>query len=182
MTVKGREPLEIVDHKYDFIWVSAMRTSQDGIDLIKRFESCRLNAYQDSRGIWTIGWGHTHGVCEGMTETQDEANADLAADLEEYETYVNAYVTVPLRQNQFDALVSFCYNLGPGTLKRSDLLAFVNAERFQQAADAFLEYVHADGQVLPGLVRRRQAERSLFLAPPLPLMRFARRLMIRLHR
>lgn len=159
-----------------------MRTSQDGIDLIKRFESCRLNSYQDSRGIWTIGWGHTKDVTEGMTITQEEADAFLAADLEEFEGYVNHYVTVPLRQNQFDALVSFCYNLGPGTLKRSDLLSFVNASRFQQAADAFLEYVHADGQVLPGLVRRRRAERGLFLAPPLPLQRYARRLMIRLHR
>ena len=87
-----------------------------------------------------------------------------------------------LRQNQFDALVSFCYNLGPGTLKHSDLLSFVNAGRFQQAADAFLEYVHADGQVLPGLVRRRRAERILFLVSPLPIQRMARRLMIRLHR
>ena len=66
-----------------------MRTSQDGIDLIKRFESCRLTAYQDFGGVWTIGWGHTKDVCEGMTVSQNEADACLVTDLEEYEGYVN---------------------------------------------------------------------------------------------
>ena len=142
-----------------------MQISQAGIDLIKSFEGCELVAYQDAGGVWTIGFGHTEGVYEGMTITMAEAEQFLTDDLVQYAQYVSNVVTVPLTQDQFDALVSFTYNLGPGTLHRSDLLSFLNAGQYQRAADAFLEYDHADGVVVPGLARRREAERNLFLSP-----------------
>jgi lysozyme len=144
-----------------------MRTSQDGINLIKEFESCELDAYQDSVGCWTIGWGHTMGVCQGMTITQVEADQYLADDLRAFEGYIEEYVTAPLSQHQFDALVSFTYNLGPGTLYRSDVLQYLNEADYSAAADAMLNYDHAGGEVLPGLLRRRTAERALFLTPDL---------------
>jgi lysozyme len=152
-----------------------MQISQDGIDLIKEFEGCELDAYADSTGRMTIGYGHTADVYEGMTITQSQADIYLSWDLEEFEQYVNDYVTVPLAQHQFDALVSFTYNLGPGTLQRSDLLAFVNAYQVSQAADAFLEYDHAGGVEVPGLLRRREAERAMFLSPPSLMKRLGRR-------
>lgn len=147
-----------------------MQISQAGIDLIKSFEGCSLVAYQDIGGTWTIGFGHTEGVCEGMTITMAEAEQFLADDLVQYGDYVNDYVTVPLTQNQFDALVSFTYNLGPGTLYHSDLLSFLNAGQYSRAADAFLEYDHAGGVVVAGLATRREAERKLFLGPETKLV------------
>jgi lysozyme len=141
-----------------------MQISQAVIDLIKDFEGCSLIAYQDVGDLWTIGYGHTAGVCEGMTITLTQAEQMLVDDLVQYGDYVTNYVTVPLQQHQFDALVSFTYNLGPGTLRHSDLLSFLNAGQSSRAGDAFLEYDHADGVVVPGLARRREAERKLFLS------------------
>lgn len=140
-----------------------MQTSKDGLNLIKSFEGCELEAYQDNAGVWTIGYGHTVGVSVGMCISQGQADAYLAADLIEFEHYVTVYVTVPLAQWQFDALVSFTYNVGPGTLRNSDLLSFLNAGQYDQAANAFLEYDHAGGIEVPGLIRRREAERDMFL-------------------
>jgi lysozyme len=100
-----------------------------------------------------------------MTITPEQAVQFLLEDLVTYEGYVNYYVHMPLTQNQFDALVSFTYNLGPGTLQRSDLLAVLNAGQYQQAADMFVEYDHAGGVEREGLKRRRLAERALFLTP-----------------
>lgn len=160
-----------------------MQISQEGIDLIKQFEGCQLTAYSDSIGCPTIGYGHTAGVTMGMAITMAQANEFLLDDLEQYESYVNDYVTIPLTQHQFDALVSFTYNLGPGTLYHSSVLTDTNAGRFTQAADAILLYDHAGGERLLGLTRRREAERRLYLTPddiepPLPpdslLKRFAR--------
>lgn len=142
-----------------------LHTSQDGINLIESFEGCRLEAYQDSVQTWTIGYGHTADVVEGMTITPAQATALLAGDLVIYEHYVNSYVTAPLTQHEFDALVSFTYNLGAGTLQRSDLLAYLNADQIAEAADMFLEYDHAGGVEVAGLLRRREAERALFLLP-----------------
>ena len=87
----------------------AFTTSQAGIDLIKSFESCRLTAYQDSVGVWTIGYGHTNGVYKGMTITQAQADAFLREDLKTAENTVNSKVTYPITQNMFDALVSFTF-------------------------------------------------------------------------
>ena len=142
-----------------------MQTSQDGLDLIKKFEGCSLAAYQDSVGVYTIGWGHTSGVYPGECISSAQADAFLVTDLHEFEYYVNKYVTASITQHQFDALVSFCYNLGPGTLYHSSVLTHTNAGQLKQAADAILLYDHAGGVVVPGLTRRRRDESTLYLTP-----------------
>lgn len=141
-----------------------MKISKNGINFIQTFEGVRYEAYQDSIGVWTIGYGHTADVYEGMSITPEQATQYLADDLCKFEGYVDSYVTVPLTQNQFDALVSFCYNLGGGNLHKSDVLSLLNSGQYDQAADAILEWDHAGGRELPGLTRRRRAERDLFLA------------------
>ena len=97
-----------------------------GLELIKHFEGCELVAYKCPAGVWTIGYGHIKGVSEGMTITQEQAEQMLLDELIEYENYINELVTVPLSQNQFDALVSWVYNLGPANLKVSTMLKVLN--------------------------------------------------------
>src|SRR5262245_54588792 len=138
----------------------AMHTSHDGVDLIKTFTGVRYTAHHDD-GVWTIGFKHTKDVHEGMAITPAEADQMLWLDLEEIERYFQACVTVPLTQNQFDALVSFCHSLDTDTLRRSDLLSLLNAGQYDRAADVFLEYTEDD---LP-MSRRRAAERGMFLRP-----------------
>ena len=142
-----------------------MNISETGIQLIKKFEGCSLKAYKCPAGIWTIGYGHTSGVKEGQTITKKEAEAYLKQDLTTFETFVSNLVTVAINQNQFDALVSFCYNLGPGNLRSSTLLKRINAGDFNGAAEQFDRWVYAGGKKLPGLVKRRAAEKALFLQP-----------------
>jgi GH24 family phage-related lysozyme (muramidase) len=140
------------------------KISQAGLKLIKNFEGCRLTAYKpvSTEKFWTIGWGH-YGpdVKEGMTITQAQADSMLIADLAKYEAYVNnqAYVPVTkqLNQNQFDALVSFCYNCGAGNLR-----SLCKGRTVDQIAASITKYNKAGGEVLNGLVRRRQAELELF--------------------
>lgn len=140
------------------------KISQAGLKLIKNFEGCRLTAYKPvpTEIYWTIGWGH-HGVDvkQGMTITQAQADAMLVKDLAKYEAYVNdrAYVPITdkLNQNQFDALVSFCYNCGPGNLKK-----LCTGRTIEQIAHNITAYNKAGGKVLAGLVRRREAELALF--------------------
>lgn len=134
-----------------------MKTSRKGIELIKKFEGCRLTAYKCPGGVWTIGYGHTKGVTMGMTITQEEADNLLAQDLKEFETYVKK-LKLKLNQHQFDALVSFTYNCGPGSLK-----TLVLNRNLEEIADALLLYNRSGGVVLNGLVKRREAERELFL-------------------
>jgi lysozyme len=134
------------------------------IALTKQFESCRLTAYQDPNGIWTIGWGHTLGVKEGDTCTQDEADAWLTAELSSAGALVRHCVAVTLTQGQFDALADFVYNLGITRLRTSTLLRLVNMGMWAEAANEFGKWVFADGRPLTGLVRRRAAERALFEA------------------
>ena len=141
-----------------------MRTSREGIELIKRFEGCVLSAYRCPAGVWSIGYGHTSGVKEGMKITKAQAQQFLEADLSVYENYVNQYVNFPLRQRQFDALVSFCYNCGCASLK-----TLVRGRNAFEVADALLLYNKAGSKTLQGLVRRRKAERELFLKGLLPL-------------
>ena len=93
-------------------------TSEKGIEFIKSYEALVLKAYDDSTGVWTIGYGHTAGVMPGMEITESQAVEFLQADLKRFEESVNRYVTVPLTQNMFDALVSFTFNLGAGALKK----------------------------------------------------------------
>ena len=134
-----------------------MNTSKTGIELIKKFEGCVLKAYKCPAGVWTIGYGHTAGVKEGQKITQSQADTYLKEDLMVYEKHVNN-LQLPLNQNQFDALVSFCYNCGPGNLK-----SLVRNRTLAQIADALLFYNKGGGVVLKGLARRREAERELFL-------------------
>jgi GH24 family phage-related lysozyme (muramidase) len=145
-----------------------MVTGNNGIDLIKKSEGCELDAYLDAVGIWTIGYGHTgtvdgKAICFGMVITQDEAIELLKADLRKFEKSVEELVTTEINQNQFDALVSFTYNVGPGNLKKSTLLKKVNTDDFNGAAEEFLKWNKAGGRVLNGLTTRREAEKKLFL-------------------
>lgn len=142
-----------------------MQISQRGLDLVKRFEGLELDAYQDAVGVWTIGYGHIVDVSSGERVTPEEAEQLLLNDMKRYEEALNKYVTVPLTQNQFDALCSFAFNLGTAALHQSTLLAKLNAGDYQGAADEFLRWVYAGGRKLSGLERRRKAERDLFLSP-----------------
>lgn len=143
----------------------AHRTNQSGIDLIKRFEGYRGRAYRCAAGVWTIGWGSTRNVRPGMSITEDEAEQRLRADLVDAENAVAKFVTVPLNDNEFSALVSLVFNIGAGAFKTSTLRRYLNEGLRQQAADQFLRWNRAGGRVLEGLNRRRAAERALFLTP-----------------
>ncbi|AVD86176.1 lysozyme [Pseudomonas sp. SWI44] len=140
-----------------------MRTSQRGLSLIKSFEGLRLQAYQDSVGVWTIGYGATRGVSAGMSITKEQAERMLLNDVQRFEPEVERLITAPLSQNQWDALVCFTYNLGAANLESSTLRRLLNAGDYVGAADQFPRWIKAGGKVLQGLVRRRAAERELFL-------------------
>jgi lysozyme len=142
-----------------------LKISKDGIDLIKSFEGLRLEAYLDSVGIPTIGYGHTKGVKLGQKITEQEAEDLLRNDLDEFERGVSSLIR-NAKQNQFDAMVSLAFNVGLGNFKKSSVLKWFNLGEYQTAADSFLLWNKAGGQVLPGLTRRRKAERELFLKQP----------------
>ena len=139
-----------------------MNTSMEGLSLIKKFEGCELEAYQCSAGVWTIGYGHTKGVTPSDSISQEEAEQMLVDELHEYESYVNEYVTVALSQNQFDALVSWVYNLGPANLKASTMLKVLNSGEYEDVPAQIKRWNKAGGKVLEGLIRRREAEACLF--------------------
>ncbi|MFC4728142.1 glycoside hydrolase family protein [Coralloluteibacterium thermophilus] len=142
---------------------AGMSISDAGIDLIKGFEGLRLTSYQDSAGVWTIGYGHTGPeVGPGQTITQAQAEALLRQDVGWAENAVRNNVQVPLGQGQFDALVSFTFNVGAGAFGGSTLLQKLNAGDYAGAQNEFGRWIHAGGQVLPGLVNRRAAEAELF--------------------
>uniref|UniRef100_UPI0035C7891E lysozyme n=1 Tax=Serratia quinivorans TaxID=137545 RepID=UPI0035C7891E len=146
-----------------------MQVSNKGISLIKQFEGCKLKAYQDSVGVWTIGYGWTQPVDgrkigPGMVIDQATAERLLKCGLVQYEQGVNQLVKVIITQGQFDALVSFAYNLGLRSLSTSTILRKLNAGDKQGAADEFGKWVNAGGVRLNGLVKRREAERKLFLS------------------
>jgi lysozyme len=130
--------------------------------LIREFEGCRLRAYQDSAGIWTIGVGHTRGVKQGDQCSQQQADVWLTEDLHDAEAAVSSSVKKPLTQNQFDALVSFTFNLGGRRLAESTLLILLNRGNYAGAAAQFPCWNKSNGVTLPGLVRRRAAEAALF--------------------
>lgn len=140
-----------------------MKTGIKGVNLIKEFEGLRLKAYKCPADIWTIGYGHTAGIGPDNIITEEQAISLLYQDVAESERAVNQYVYVQLTQNQFDALVSFVFNLGVGNFRTSTLLKKLNAGDYDGAAQEFGRWIHASGKVLPGLVRRRQVERTLFL-------------------
>lgn len=146
-----------------------MQLSEYGLNLIKHVEGLSLQAYQCSAGVWTIGYGHASGVSPG--DIIDEAQADifLRQDVAASESTVMRFVTVALSQHQFDALVSFVFNLGSGNFAASTLLKRLNAGDYSGAAEEFPRWVHAGGKPLSGLVRRREAERKLFMEGHLPV-------------
>ena len=141
-----------------------MKLSQNGSRILKNFEGVRLEAYKCSAGIWTIGVGHTgkvdgKAICRGMKITQTKVDELFKQDIIKFENYVNN-CGLKLNQNEFDALVSFTFNLGPGCLT-----TLIRRRNKQQIADALLLYNKAGGKVVDGLVKRRKAERQLFLTP-----------------
>jgi lysozyme len=134
-----------------------------GKALIQSSEQCKLEAYQDQRGIWTIGWGHTGPeVIEYLTCTQAEADAWFVQDTQAAVNAVMRTVDVPLTQNQFDALVSFTFNVGQGSEAHSTLVSVLNRGQYAQAAAQFAFWNHVNGQVNAGLTCRRAAEQALF--------------------
>lgn len=139
-----------------------MKISQAGRDLVKRFEGLRLDAYLCPAGVWTIGYGHTGDVQAGQRITEHQADVILDHDLERFETAVERLCPLA-SQGQFDALVSFAFNLGIAALTRSTLRSKLNAGDVEGAADEFLKWVNAAGKKLPGLVARRADERERFL-------------------
>lgn len=145
------------------------KTNDAGIEVIKTFEGLRTTAYQDSVGVWTIGYGHTSmagppSVYAGMTITEAEAEQILRQDLDVFEQGVTEALTISTNSDQFSAMVSFSFNVGLGAYRDSTLLKKHNGGDFPGAADEFLRWVYAGGEVLPGLERRRQAERALYLS------------------
>ena len=145
----------------------AQKINAAGLQIIKESESCCLTAYPDpgTGGVpWTIGWGHTRGVVQGMRITQHQADVYLLQDLEEAESFVKRTVTVPLNSNQFSALVSLAYNVG-SQLGSSTLWRKLNQGDYEGAAEEFPKWKFAGGSVLRGLVIRRDKERTLFMRP-----------------
>lgn len=145
-----------------------MKTSKNGINLIKEFEGCRLKAYKCPAGIWTIGIGHTglvngKPITENTTITPLMAETLLAIDLQKFEKCINDNVKKPLTQNEFDALVSFVFNVGTGAFEKSSMLKLLNSGHMPLAAGQFDRWIYAKGKVLNGLKKRRAAEKALFL-------------------
>lgn len=141
-----------------------MEVTQVTVDFIKGFEGCILDAYQDQRGIWTIGYGSTgQGIEEGTSWTQYEAEEDLSKKLNGIAHWLDSLVKVGTTPGQNTALISLCYNIGYGEFKKSALLRLLNESQYQAAADQFLLWDKINGYVSNGLLRRRHAERSLFL-------------------
>jgi lysozyme len=140
-----------------------VKISKNGIELIKRFEGCKLKAYKCPADFWTIGYGSTGShVNEGLVITQAEADALLLRDLLRFELGVMEVIDRPMTQGQFDALVSFAFNVGLGALRGSTLARKFKAVDIAGAAEQFERWNMGGGKVLPGLVKRREAERALF--------------------
>lgn len=139
-----------------------MEMNELGLRILKSFESCRLSAYQDSAGVWTLGWGSTGGdIGPGVVWTQEQANDRLKQDLEKFCKGVGDLVQVELNSDQFSALVDFAYNEGLHKLESSHLLSRINASDFD-IANEFAKWKYAGGEVLSGLIQRRKAEACLF--------------------
>jgi GH24 family phage-related lysozyme (muramidase) len=151
-----------------------MKISQEGLALIKRWEGCKLTSYQDSVGVWTIGYGITTNaglgvIKKGMTITQKQADEWLLVALAKYEKTVQDSIKRPITQPQYDAMVSLCYNIGQGAFAKSSVVRKFNAGDTTEAADAFLMWVKAGGVTLKGLENRRKDERKHFLKAGKPV-------------
>lgn len=135
-----------------------------GLALIKSFESCTLTSYQDETGLWTIGWGRARGIGPNQSCTQEQADQALLQDVDSTCHGLDWFIPpTRLNDNQFSALVSFTYNVGLGNFEKSTLLKLILAEQLSDAADELLVWKFAGGKESPGLLRRRIAERALFL-------------------
>lgn len=135
------------------------------VNIIKKHEGLRLEAYLPTpNDVWTIGYGHTHTTKQGMKITEDQAEKLLYLDIAWAEEAVKGLVKVPLTQNQFDALVSFVFNVGAGAFAKSTLLRFLNTGDYTNAAAQFLRWNRQKGRILNGLTKRREEERRLFLS------------------
>ena len=139
-----------------------MNISQEGISLIKKFEGCELEAYKCAAGVWTIGYGHTKDVKEGDSILKEDAESMLVHELQKYCNDVDIAVKVDLKQNEFDALVSWTYNLGPTNLNSSTMLKVLNEGKHNEVPAQMKRWNKASGQVKQGLVRRREAEALMF--------------------
>jgi lysozyme len=151
-------------HELKLPGVKKMQISQSGINLIKKFEGCRLTAYHlGSEKYYTIGWGHYGAdVRAGQKITQAQADALFLKDIQKYVDGVNNGLKVQVNQSQFDAMVSLCYNIGIGGFQSSTVCKLVNQHDFKGAGNAFTQYTKSGGKVLPGLVSRRNAEKDFF--------------------
>lgn len=138
----------------------------DGLHLTEQFESCRLVAYQDSTGVWTCGWGHTAGVTATTTCTQEQADQWLQDDIAWAARVVNHLVTFQLTQDEFNAVTDFVFNAGSGNFASSTLLKLLNEGDMVNAPVEFDKWDHAGGQVVAGLLRRREAETAEFNGQP----------------
>lgn len=141
-----------------------MHISDNGINLIKRFEGFRDKAYKCPAGVWTIGYGHTYGVKPTDIINKAEATELLIKDVFNCEGVINHFVKKTLNQGQYDALCSFIFNVGSGNFQRSSLLRKLNQADYEGAANEFQKWVYSKGKKLPGLVKRRTAERELFIS------------------
>lgn len=143
-----------------------MQISFKGIEAIKGFEGFRKEAYRDTGGVWTIGYGTTHyqgkPVEAGQTVTEQEAKEALVADLAWAQTAVNQLVKKPLNQRMFDALVSFTYNVGAEAFRKSTLLKLLNEGKYREASNEFTRWKYDNGNIVPGLLKRRLVEQAMF--------------------
>lgn len=139
-----------------------MKQSAKGRELTKAREGLRLTAYKDGGGVWTIGYGHTRGVVPGQTCTQEQADAWYLEDIESAEHDVELYVTAPLNQGQFDALVDWTFNLGGNALRKSTMLRRVNDKDFDAALREMLRWKYDNGVEVKGLRLRREEEVKLW--------------------
>jgi len=139
-----------------------MKISIEGLSLIKKFEGCELNSYKCAAGVPTIGYGSTHGIQMGMSISKARAEELLLEDISKFEDIVDKSVTVALDQHQFDALVSWTFNLGGGNLNSSTMLKVINAGDYEDVPEQIKRWNKANGKVLEGLIRRREAEALLF--------------------
>lgn len=146
-----------------------MKTAMEGFKLIKSFEGFRDKAYVCPAGIWTIGYGHTRDVYLGQVVSRYEAEEYLKEDVSDAECVINKYVHTEINQHQFDALVSFVFNVGRDHFLRSTLLKLLNAGDYIGTVAQFLRWNKVGNKILPGLTRRRLAEKSLF-ETPMPML------------
>lgn len=150
-----------------------LRPSSRLIEHLKSFEGLELRMYRDSAGLWTIGYGHLMTAAEqriwrGRRMTEEQAQALFRADVAAHAAYVDRYVSVPLTQSMYDALVSLVFNIGGGNFRRSTLLRLLNSGNYQGAMNEFHAWRRAGGRVVPGLVTRRSAEADWFMSDGIP--------------